>query len=137
MTEELKPCPLCSKVPSIYPESAIYPDSERGNMEFGAMSILNYTKSERFILNCSDCVSMQDNSEEGLIHKWNRRASPWVRVEDGLPKHGDVIFVKLEYPLIKSAEETRYAREKFDKNIGFDKVVTHWMPIPPLGEENE
>lgn len=72
-------------------------------------------------------------------------APQWIRIEDGLPRHMQRVFI-----IIKDA----YSREplihnviyhclicpifetKYNKNYG-PNDITHWMPIPPLGEENE
>lgn len=73
---------------------------------------------------------------------WNRRASPWVRVEDDSPCEEEDVFIFLNNG---KSGKARFSSGKYMKciiSIGFnafcnlddeeDGIVTHWMPIPEI-----
>lgn len=67
------------------------------------------------------------------IKKWNRRASPWVRVEDGLPESDDFMAVMDGTETWKRA--FYYEGDWWNEDEMPVEDVTHWMPIPKLTEE--
>lgn len=109
---ELKPCPWCG-----------CGDIVETDEEF-----------ERDYLYCNDCGAMR------VKKYWNDRASPWVRVEDGLPKLYKKVFIfnkNIEgMHMHEMGADIGYLYEKGWSNGWFHVSVTHWMPIPKLmGEE--
>ena len=89
-----------------------------------------------------------------LEHWFNSQppASQWVRVEDGLPGDAKSVFIALSekylggsgvVSVFKIKKIGRYHKKEKKWSFldygpqGDINTVTHWMPIPPLGEENE
>lgn len=69
--------------------------------------------------------------------EWQAKQSPWVSVKERLPENQDIVLVRGEY----GGKATAYL---YGKDSGFIVYgedaynvfgeVTHWMPIPDLGE---
>lgn len=62
--------------------------------------------------------------------EWQKKQSPWIGVEDRMPKEGERVWVKSgclnRQPLV-------YSKGKFYERLlngCYDGTVTHWMPIP-------
>lgn len=113
MTEELKRCPFCG--------STQFTQEWHNNLD-------SY-------IECLDCGA------SACPAAWNRRASPWVSVEDGLPAVGELVLVRFYYPE-QGNYEYKALRQYCEsgwinpKNACCYDIssVTHWMPIPPLPE---
>lgn len=112
---ELKPCPWCG-----------CDDIVETDEEF-----------ERDYLYCNDCGAMR------VKKYWNDRASPWVRVEDGLPPISEEVLVKYKCQnggvtnrLAKRVNGFVFVESKKDYPLNAFGYVLAWMPIPKLmGEE--
>lgn len=119
MTEELKSCAHCGS---------------EVNLDFGM--------SGNPFISCEKCrLDMGGESQKEITDKWNRRASPWVRVEDGLPGAGDVVLIRVFYRKneLGFKEVVAFNGDNFICNgcIYQMKDITHWMPIPELPEIKE
>lgn len=63
-----------------------------------------------------------------------------MRVEDGLPQHGRRVFVRngdIILALVFNKELNVFMSRASGALHHAVEAVTHWMPIPELGEENE
>lgn len=136
MTQELKPCRFCAS------------DSDNIDM-FDISCPPGYADSgPRFAAFCNGCLTEGPSgaSEEEAAKKWNRRASPWVGVEDGLPPDDREVFINFaewNEPHKNMQWEVKKVG-RYHKGIGSEWGVldysqqgdfleaTHWMPIPEL-----
>lgn len=121
---ELKPCPLCKSNKILVGD-----DLNAINELYGYVICLKCgLKMEGFKGNWED-------AKKFAITKWNRRASPWVRVEDGLPEHYQDVLIKLVRcsDSIISATWHGIDNHFFSNVSGHDYPdATHWMPIPEI-----
>lgn len=69
--------------------------------------------------------------------EWQAKQSPWISVEERLPENQDIVLVRGEY----GGKATAYLHGKDSGFIVYGEdaykvfgEVTHWMPIPDLGE---
>lgn len=84
----------------------------------------NWIKCEN--IHCGARGPMQDDNP---VRSWNRRASPWISVEDRLPEDGQSIFVvdkDIEEPDAITFWEGE-TRQSF----------THWMAIPDIDTNSQ
>jgi len=61
----------------------------------------------------------------------------WISVEEGLPKEGELVFMKCKNNDINTFCSGVYEGIKDEWNedgVGYVDNVTHWMPIPELTE---
>lgn len=127
--DEPKKCPFCGGEPFLE-------DSQR--------------KEEIYVMQCTECFGEGPIgwTKAEAIAAWNHRASPWVAVEDGLPeKTGEYLVL----PHIKHCPTLWYQdgwywydenEDTISETIGHWKdepipTITHWMPIPPLPEQEK
>ena len=69
--------------------------------------------------------------------EWQAKRSPWISVKERLPENQDIVLVRGEY----GGKATAYLHGKDSGFIVYGEdaykvfgEVTHWMPIPDLGE---
>ncbi len=69
--------------------------------------------------------------------EWQAKQSPWISVKERLPENQDIVLVRGEY----GGKATAYLHGKDSGFIVYGEdaykvfgEVTHWMPIPDLGE---
>lgn len=77
-----------------------------------------------YCLNCGRHTEVKKTKAEAIA-AWNRRASEWTRVDDGLPKKTDWIFVRSG----KNVPETMYYRINSEGCLVKIKTYTHWQEI--------
>lgn len=69
--------------------------------------------------------------KDGLVIADNNPKSPWIAVEDKLPKIGQAVFIRTS----KSTYGVSWIENDLDWQGGVaysPLIVTHWMPIPEL-----
>lgn len=124
---ELKPCAHCGNAP----EKTIVNGHEsiEGKVFYNAA------------IDC--CCGVQiscyaktiEDAVRDVAKRWNRRASPWVRVEDRLPEHCQDVLIKLVCcgDAIISATWHGTYNHFFSNVSGHDYPdATHWMLIPEI-----
>lgn len=132
--ERLKPCAHCGN------------DDIEGPLE----KQINWTGGKYYetIIECKCGASMSYHGSsikdvmEEIKKKWNRRASPWVIVDDRFPTHEDGTFLVSglqEYPSADKSYRTVYLGYIGAKNLEVCKdgckeyfEPTHWMPRPEI-----
>lgn len=134
MSEKLLPCPFC-----------------------GGESRIREYKDVEFLIHNADCFMVQcdrcgcgtsyEATKAEAIAAWNRRASGWISVKDGLPDNMQYCAV------VRNTWDATCARFEHDAFVGLLRVdgegfeyddVTYWMPLPeepkrshlPLTESN-
>lgn len=126
---ELKPCPWQM------PDEGVH-DVRVYDVDEGDSGTIGFTVS------CNDCLidGPQAMAKKRAVELWNRRASPWVRVEDGLPEIGQEVVVNChDFYLHKNHKSIAfwdglYWRRDNGVTFPYDEGQ-HWMPIPKLTEE--
>ncbi len=116
MTEKLKDCPFC------------------GGEACGLNLQSADSKPNIYSVDCRYCSARVYGMKHTAIAGWNARASPWVKIEDGLPEKED------EY-LVTMNGQTRRCRFYLDDDGegGFaSSNVTAWQPLPePYAPDTE
>lgn len=83
------------------------------------------------------CIATEQESRQLYeAMKQHFEPSPWVSVEDGMPKVGQTVLVKFDGV---DDVETDYVEHCADTGVEYfanfyDDGVTHWMPIPEVKE---
>lgn len=121
MSDELKPCPFCGAE--------------------GYIDEIESTLSHKKIVYYPRCRTEKCPGNQGWVHyetkaeaiaAWNLRPSPWIAVEDGLPKStGKYLTVRTnasgkQYSTIKNYYS---CEKKFGEFCKTDPWITHWQPI--------
>lgn len=149
--KELKPCPFCG---SEHSEISLLVFSIFYDGSYSVYKDDNFLSEDEYVRAvCSECCAEGPSGNTGIeaIKRWNRHASPWIRVEYKLPKNKEWVLICKKYVTDKSQpgnifHAMMWDKEKFchdasgcsNKVLYVDiKDVTHWMPIPPIGGENE
>ena len=133
---QLKPCPFCGASGATYYHPLNY---SQGHMEceecaaFGPCCGMTEGIVDSVYLRGLSRTDAKSQAQE----RWNRRASPWVRVKDRLPEHGERVFVRngdIILTLVFNKELNIFmSRASSALHHALD-TATHWMPIPPLPE---
>ena len=126
-SSELLPCPFCGAEASI----DIYPAHKHI-----VCGLPDYEGS--VIVECVDCCMMQDDTEQEVIGKWNRRESVWIPTAERLPESEKVCLIyapniRPEYSIDVAIFSTIWIALTGVKRTG----VTHWMPLPQPPERGE
>ncbi|MBV3838423.1 DUF551 domain-containing protein [Bacteroides xylanisolvens] len=91
--------------------------------------VLKEVDSDNYVSRKSDCMEDFQCGAE-----WHAKQSPWISVEDRLPKESGWVFVaggRNPYRALFYCAGLFYS----DVTLGtFDSGVTHWMPIPSFDE---
>lgn len=104
------------------------------NKEAIEKAALEYANSMRFTqpYGKENCV---DDFTSGA--EWQAKQSPWISVEDELPKTDDDLYFVLDTtmqpPGVDALEFDLGSKRFIDRNWNIAHP-THWMPIPPLPE---
>lgn len=144
MTEEIKNCAHCE---SDAISAGIYEISEDSPEYCGDDARMAKVRCEYCGIGVKYITDL-DYSEKlfgQLIKRWNRRASPWVSIEDKLPDIGVKVWVRDKDDF--TIEARRIRRKNNDATNVWESFfmgtteytfhvneITHWMPIPPLPE---
>lgn len=117
---ELLPCPFCGG-----DNLNMFEHHMQGNRsKFGIVSAVGYRTVSR--IQCRECET------EAPLEIWNARPSPWVKVSERLPEDsGSYLVWTYEHPEFAyfNAESQGWSHPQIYLK------VTHWMPIPPVPEE--
>lgn len=65
--------------------------------------------------------------------EWHAKQSPWISVEDRLPKEGQEVIVLYEYVSTLMTQTGFYHKEYEVWCFGDSKIIA-WMPIPSFDE---
>ena len=136
MMGQLKPCPFCGSNNIEH-----YIREPEGGVSFS-------------MIECQICfartMEYRNVTSEEMVEVWNRRASGWMSVEDGLPKRveGKHYSIDLLYWLPKEnaicsgyyvfpdIEGINYGWKITNNEDGYSvKDITHWMPLPEPPEK--
>jgi len=82
---------------------------------------------------CQGCANLFEETKrlQALID------NPWTRVEDGMPKVGEAVFVWREgsrYPIVGFRQRKTKYQDAWRVNGLNERNVTHWAPMLPSPE---
>jgi Lar family restriction alleviation protein len=129
LSETLKPCPFCGGDPVFHCSTGRV--HKTGNI----YSI--------YSVDCNDCdlTGPRAETRKGAAIAWNRRASGWISVKDGLPELFTGVMFYLDEPgpcIVANGFYIGKGQWQIFTGVTVGREVTHWRPIPdPPGVDHE
>lgn len=128
---EIKPCPFCGGKAEVY-------ESNHGHFFIRCKTGPNNGNTDNNNLPCPGNNGWCNyKTKEQAIAIWNTRVSPWIRIEDELPKEGLEVDIFLDSGIRRP--DCLFTKNNFyyrERNYVYNKKqVIAWMPIPEFKGE--